>query len=273
MVSFTRHAALLIRGQLAVGDGTEPGRLDAPQVDALLHQEAAHGLHAPLTQREVVVQRAGRIRIALQLHGQPRILLHLAGQPDQRRLPGIAEVGLVEAEAHLDGLDEVARVTVVPEASESAVDLVGTGQGAVGSLTRSLGQIVGVADRGLERSHARAHALDGLTLLGDPGLDGADALSALTDPRVHLTDLCFDAADALIDLRLLLSHLLLHPAPGGTPRQHEKCRRQNHTTSKSLSHCRPPLCRHQGRSLAASQNACLRALRWRSSYRACDWLV
>src|SRR5262245_748925 len=125
------HAPLLLRGQLAVHHGAEPGRLDATQVDALLHQEAAHRLYAPLAQRQVIVQRARRIRVALQLDRQPRILFHVPGQSDQGGLGGIDEIGPPETKAHLDGVDEGALVAAIPEASETAVDLVRAGQSAI----------------------------------------------------------------------------------------------------------------------------------------------
>src|SRR5439155_17567009 len=78
----------------------EPYPVDARQVDSLLHEVALDRGRPALAQLNVVVARADRIRIALQVHHQVRMLPDLGRDLGERRLVRVVELRLVEGERH-----------------------------------------------------------------------------------------------------------------------------------------------------------------------------
>ena len=196
----------------------------------LLHEEASHGLSAPLAQLDVVRAITDAVRVALQLDHQVRILLELLGELEQRRLPAVVEVRAVEAEEDGDGLAGDPLVAVRPEAGQPSAGLVRLGVGLRRARMGLVGTGLGLAGLG--------HALVGAGLggtgeggrLGGLAVDLLDrdlGLAQLIGERRRagalLGDRSLDAPDVGAELRLALADLLanelLRRASGGDDRQ------------------------------------------------------
>ena len=197
----------------------------------LRDREAADRLHAPLAEADVVVVGPPGVRVALEVHGEPLVRLELLHERRERGLRGVGQAPLVEAEPHLEGLNQVALGAIRPEPGEPLVHVVGPRARPPGDLAR-------LAEPSL---HALESAIDALGLL----------------------------AEALVELDLLLAHQIPHPIFAGTRGREQRRGRQQDRARHHSSHWPPPLgstgidatiARSRGSALQRTRQQAIRAI-------------
>src|SRR5207302_31612 len=83
-------------GLAPLHDRPQADQVDPGQLDALLDEEAADRLHAPLAEADVVVVGPPGVRVALEVHGEPLVRLELLHERRERGLRGVGQAPLVE---------------------------------------------------------------------------------------------------------------------------------------------------------------------------------